>query len=29
VRVHVKLRATVKRRPLGLVLEEAHSLDVL
>lgn len=29
VRVHIKLSDTVKRRPLGLILEQAHSLDVL
>lgn len=29
VRVHIELSDTVERRPLGLILEEAHSLDVL
>lgn len=29
VRVDIKLSDTVERRPLGLILEEAHSLDVL
>jgi hypothetical protein len=29
VRVEINLGATVEGRPLGLILEEAHSLDVL
>jgi hypothetical protein len=29
VRVDIDFRATVERSPFGLILEQAHSLDVL